>query len=87
MELIYLLKTFEIGADGVVLITCRKGECRNLEGNLRAHKRAQAVRALLEETGLGKERLLVTHFDKQAGMDELTGEIKYLRTRISNLVN
>ena len=84
LELIYMLKTFETGADGAVLITCRKGECRHLEGNLRAHKRAEAVRSLLEETGLGKERLLVTHLDKEAGVEKLTGEIEYLCTRISN---
>jgi coenzyme F420-reducing hydrogenase delta subunit len=84
LELIYLLKTFETGADGAVLITCPKGECRHLEGNLRAHKRAQAVRALLEETGLGRERLLVTHFDKEAGVAQLTGEIDHICTRIRN---
>ena len=28
LELIYLLKAFESGADGVVLVTCKKGECR-----------------------------------------------------------
>lgn len=85
LELIYMLKTFETGADGAVLITCRKGECRHLEGNLRAHRRAEAVRALLEETGLGKERLLVTHLDKEAGVEQLTGEIDHLCTRIRNI--
>jgi len=85
LELIYMLKTFETGADGAVLITCRKGECRHLEGNLRAHRRAEAVRALLEETGLGKERLLVTHLDKEAGVEQITGEIDHLCTRIRNI--
>lgn len=86
LELVYMLKTFETGADGAVLITCPEGECRQLEGNLRAHKRAQAVRALLEETGLGKDRLLVTHFDKEAGVDQLSGEIEYLCARIGNMM-
>ena len=39
----YLVKAFESGADGVVLCCCAPAECRNLEGNLRASKRAQAV--------------------------------------------
>ena len=85
LELIYLLKAFETGADGAVLITCRKGECRYLEGNLRAHKRAEAVRSLLEEIGLGKERLFVTHFDKDAGAEQLSGEIDHFCTRIRNI--
>jgi coenzyme F420-reducing hydrogenase delta subunit len=54
LELIYLLKAFESGADGVVLITCKHGECRYLEGNLRAEKRVGAIRTLLEEIGLDK---------------------------------
>ncbi|UCE56089.1 MAG: hydrogenase iron-sulfur subunit [Desulfobacterales bacterium] len=84
LELIYLLKTFETGADGAVLITCPKGECRHLEGNLRAHKRAQAVRALLEETGLGRERMQVTHLDKEGAVEQIAGEIEHLCTRIRN---
>ena len=84
LELIYMLKTFETGADGAVLITCHKGECRHVEGNLRAHRRAEAVRSLLEETGLGKERLLVIHFDKDAGVEQLTGAIDHICTRLRN---
>ena len=57
LELIYLLKAFESGADGVVLITCKHGECRYLEGNLRAEKRVGAIRTLLEEIGLDKGRM------------------------------
>lgn len=55
----YLVKAFEKEADGVVLCCCQPAECRNLEGTLRAAKRAQAVDALMEEVGLGKGRVLV----------------------------
>jgi len=54
----YLVKAFESGADGVVLCCCVPAGCRNLEGNLRASKRAQAVDSLMEEVGLGKNRVL-----------------------------
>ena len=87
LELIYMLKTFETGADGAVLITCRRGECRHLEGNLRAHKRAEAVRNLLEETGLSRERIQVAHLDKEGAVEQIVGEIEDFCTRISNMVN
>ena len=45
----YLMKAFETGADGVAVVTCKKDECRHFEGNLRAHKRAEAVESLLED--------------------------------------
>ena len=50
----YLLKAFEKGAHGVAIITCVPGECHNLEGNLRASRRAEAVGDLLDEIGLGR---------------------------------
>jgi F420-non-reducing hydrogenase iron-sulfur subunit len=81
-----MLKTFETGADGAVLITCRRGECRHLEGNLRAHKRAEAVRNLLEETGLSGERIQVAHLDKEGAVEQIVGEIEDFCTRISNMV-
>ena len=82
LELIYLLKAFESGADGVVLITCKHGECRYLEGNLRAQKRTGSVRALLEEIGLDKWRMkLIQQEDGgvQSVMNELDGFIERIR--------
>lgn len=76
LELIYLLKAFESGADGAMLITCKKGECRYLEGNLRAQKRTEAVSALLGETGLGRGRMRLIQQEEggvQNIIDELDG--------------
>jgi coenzyme F420-reducing hydrogenase delta subunit len=82
LELIYLLKAFESGADGAILVTCEKGECRYLEGNLRAQKRAEAVDALLEETGLGKGRMrLIQH-----GNDRVKQTIEELEDFLHNRV-
>jgi F420-non-reducing hydrogenase iron-sulfur subunit len=55
----YLVKALETGADGVVIVACKKKECRHFEGSLRAHKRAQAVESLLEEIGFGAGRMAV----------------------------
>ena len=55
----YLIKAFETGADGVVLLTCEINECHHLEGNMRAKKRAQAIDSLLDEIGMGTGRIAV----------------------------
>jgi coenzyme F420-reducing hydrogenase delta subunit len=55
----YLVKALETGMDGVVIVACKKKECRHLEGSLRAHKRAEAVESLLEEIGFGAGRMAV----------------------------
>jgi len=83
LELIYLLKAFETGADGVVLATCKRGECRYLEGNLRAQKRSGAIGALLEEIGLDKGRMKLVQQGEggvQMVIDELDSLIEMIRT-------
>jgi coenzyme F420-reducing hydrogenase delta subunit len=58
-DLQYLVKAFETGADGLAILTCPLGDCRHLEGNMRANKRCEAVGELLEEIGMGTGRTCV----------------------------
>ena len=44
------------GADGVLICGCHPGDCHYLEGNLKAQKRAEAIKLLLEDFGLEPER-------------------------------
>jgi len=54
---IFLLKAFEAGADAVTVWVCPEGKCRHVEGNLRARKRVERVKALLEAIGFNGRRL------------------------------
>jgi F420-non-reducing hydrogenase iron-sulfur subunit len=45
---VFLLRAFEAGADGVVVLVCPDGQCRYIEGNIRAKKRVGWVRRLLD---------------------------------------
>ena len=81
IDILYLTKAFETGADGVAVITCKKGECQFLEGNLRAEKRVEAVDALLEEIGLGKERIVMMQIG-EGGIEQLKKEVEDFRRRI-----
>ena len=60
---VFLLRAFEAGADGVVVLVCAEGRCRYLEGNLRAKKRVGWVRHLLDEIGLDGGRLLMNNVE------------------------
>ena len=83
LELIYLLKAFESGADGVALITCKHGECRYLEGNLRAQKRTGAIRTLLEEIGLDKGRMKLIQ-KEDGGVQSVINELDRFIVKIRN---
>ena len=80
VNLPYLLKAFETGADAVVLVTCRQEECRSLEGNLRAQRRGNAVDSLLEEIGLGTGRIVVV--PAADNVEEVCNQLKALCAKI-----
>ena len=58
---VFLLRAFEAGADGVVVLVCPEGECRYVEGNIRAKKRVAWVKNLLDEIGIDGRRLSLTN--------------------------
>jgi F420-non-reducing hydrogenase iron-sulfur subunit len=57
LETEYFVKAVEGGADGVLIAGCLEGGCHFIEGNLCAKRRVSAVRDLLAEIGLEKDRL------------------------------
>jgi heterodisulfide reductase subunit A len=44
------------GADGVLVLGCHPGECYYIDGNLKAEKRGEAIRLMLEDFGLNPRR-------------------------------
>jgi coenzyme F420-reducing hydrogenase delta subunit len=81
IDIPYLVKAFETGADGAVIVTCKKGQCKHLEGNLRAQKRAEAVESLLEEIGMDKGCMAVIML-KDDGAEGAIREIRNFIERI-----
>jgi F420-non-reducing hydrogenase iron-sulfur subunit len=57
IDILHIMKGFEAGADGVMVSGCEAGSCHFLEGNLRARERVEYARQLLDECGLGADRL------------------------------
>ena len=57
VEEVLILKAFENGADGVMVVGCLEGDCHYMVGNLRARRRVERVADILEKTGIGKERV------------------------------
>jgi F420-non-reducing hydrogenase iron-sulfur subunit len=57
IEVSYILKILERGADAVEVIACPADGCQFLVGSLRAEKRIDYVRSLLDEIHVGAERV------------------------------
>jgi len=81
---VYLMKAFEEGADGVFVAGCLEGKCHFLEGNLRAKKRVRYVKKLLDEIGVGGDRLEMFNMSSGEGpkfataAKEMTERVKQL---------
>ena len=56
---IFMLKAFEAGADGVIVLVCPKERCRYAEGSARAKKRVQKTREILEEIDIEGHRIVI----------------------------
>lgn len=57
VEVEHFLAALERGIDGVLVAGCLEGGCHFVEGNLRAKRRVKAAMQMLDEIGLGRERL------------------------------
>lgn len=84
VDILFLLNAFEEGADGVYVAGCLEGDCHFLKGNLRAKKRVALAKRLLEEIGIGGERLEMYNMSAAMGprfaevAREMTEKIKKL---------
>ncbi len=54
---IHLLKAFEAGADAVLVLVCPEKGCRYAEGSIRAKKRVDYVKTILDDIGMDGRRL------------------------------
>lgn len=72
VDAIHIIKAFEKGADGVYVAGCLEGDCHFKNGNMRAARRVAYVQKLLDEIGVGGERLEMVMMS--AGMGDLFAE-------------
>ena len=67
VDVLYLLRAFERGADGVFVAGCLEGTCHFMEGNLQAKRRVQYAKQILDEIGVGGDRLEMYNLSSSDG--------------------
>lgn len=59
LEALHVLKAFENGADGVIVIACPDSMCRMQKGSKFVAKRIAFIKHLMSETGMNPDRLMM----------------------------
>jgi len=84
IDMLFILKAFMDGADGVLVSGCHFGDCHYLEGNFKAAKRMFMLKSLMRNIGLEDRRFRMTFVSASEGakwavvMEDVISTIKEL---------
>jgi len=84
VEPYFVVKSLELGADGVLVTGCHIGDCHYISGNEEAQKRMEMTMELLDKLGLGRERMRLEWVSASEGqkfaktMTDFTDQIRRL---------
>lgn len=53
----FILKAFQSGADGVLVLGCHPGDCHYMEGNYKTMRRMPLLKKLLNQMGIEDDRV------------------------------
>lgn len=80
----HILQAFSLGADGVIVSGCLKGGCHYVDGNLKAKRRVEQLKKMLNAIGLNGDRLEM-YFVGSCNLDKLVNYMKEFTERIRKL--
>jgi F420-non-reducing hydrogenase iron-sulfur subunit len=81
---LFVLKAFQDGADGVMVLGCHPGDCHYQQGNYFAQRRYALMERLLEFTGVASERLHVDWVSASEGK-QFANLVAEFTERVRNL--
>jgi F420-non-reducing hydrogenase iron-sulfur subunit len=84
VEPAFILKAFQLGADGVLICGCHPGDCHYAEGNYKAARRIPLLKKMLAQLGIEDERVRLEWVSASEGerfaviVDEMTEQLRRL---------
>ncbi len=80
----FIIKSFQLGADGVFVMGCHLGDCHYQEGNYKTLRRVPLLKKLIKEFGIDPRRLRLEWVSASEGdkfaklVNEMTEEMRQL---------
>ncbi|MFA5399858.1 MAG: hydrogenase iron-sulfur subunit [Dehalococcoidia bacterium] len=84
VEPAFVLRAFELGADGVLVLGCHPGDCHYSEGNYKALRRMDLLKRTLIQLGVGEDRFRLDWVSASEGdrfshiVNEMTEKVRAL---------
>jgi len=84
VEPTFVVKAFELGADGVLVLGCHPGDCHYSEGNYKTMRRMPLLKKMLEQLGIENERVRLDWVSASEGerfvsiVDDMTAKVRAL---------
>jgi F420-non-reducing hydrogenase iron-sulfur subunit len=84
VEPAFILRAFELGADGVLVLGCHPGDCHYAEGNYKALRRMALLKRLLPQLGIEGDRFQLDWVSASEGerfthiVNEMTERVRAL---------
>ena len=79
-----VVKAFQLGADGVLILGCHPGDCHYTEGNYKAARRISLLKKMMAQFGIEDERIRLDWVSASEGdrfrkiVNEITEQIRVL---------
>ena len=80
----FILRAFQLGADGILVLGCHPGDCHYQEGNFKALRRVLLLKRILRDFGVDERRLRLDWVSAAEGekfakvVNEFTEEVRAL---------
>jgi F420-non-reducing hydrogenase iron-sulfur subunit len=80
----FIIKSFQLGADGVFVMGCHLGDCHYAEGNYKTLRRIPLLQRLIKEFGIDPKRLRLEWVSASEGdkfaklVNEMTEDVRKL---------
>ncbi len=80
----FVVKAFQSGADGVLILGCHPGDCHYIEGNYKTIRRVPLLKKMLAQFGVEEERIQLDWVSASEGekyatlINDMTEKIKVL---------
>lgn len=84
VEPTFILKAFQSGADGVLVLGCHPGDCHYIEGNYKTMRRMPLLKKMLAQMGIEEDRVKLDWVSASEGdrfasvVNEITEKVRAL---------